>query len=109
MRTPLPLNRSSRASLLGTLSLMWIGSCSPGTPAAPTVDFMVPAKFAEVGDKTNNELRVDIARDYPDHVAFVRDLMHEFNLEEVEIPENPPSNSEPVPWTLTTVLLLISQ
>ena len=43
MRTPLPLNRSSRASLLGTLALMWIGSCSPGTPAAPTVDFMVPA------------------------------------------------------------------
>ena len=69
------------------------------------VDFMVPAKFAEVGDKTNNELRVDIARDYPDHVAFVRDLMHEFNLEEVEIPENPPSNSEPVTHQKVEVML----
>jgi NAD(P)H-dependent flavin oxidoreductase YrpB (nitropropane dioxygenase family) len=69
------------------------------------VDFMVPAKFAEVGDKTNNELRVDIARDYPDHVAFVRDLMQEFKLEEVEIPENPPSNSEPVTRQKVEVML----
>ena len=69
------------------------------------VDFMVPAKFAEVGDKTNNELRVDIARDYPDHVAFVRDLMQEFNLEEVEIPENSPSNSEPVTRQKVEVML----
>ena len=69
------------------------------------VDFMVPAKFAEVGDKTNNELRVDIARDYPDHVAFVRDLMQEFNLEEVEIPEKPPSNSEPITRQKVEVML----
>jgi nitronate monooxygenase len=69
------------------------------------VDFMVPAKFAEVGDKTNNELRVEIERDYPAHVAFVRDLMQEFNLPEVEIPENPPSNSEPITRQKVEVML----
>ena len=52
MRRPLPLNRSSRASLLGALALMWVGGCSPGTPGAPTVDFMVPggAGFHQVID-----------------------------------------------------------
>lgn len=69
------------------------------------VDFMVPAKFAEVGDKTNNELRVEIERDYPAHVAFVRDLLQEFNLPEVEIPENPPSNSEPITRQKVEVML----
>ena len=69
------------------------------------VDFMVPAKFAEVGGKTNNELRVEIARDYPKHVAFVRELMQEFKLVEVEIPENPPSNSEPVTRQKVEVML----
>ena len=69
------------------------------------VDFMVPAKFAEVGDKTNNELRVEIERDYPAHVAFVRDLLQEFNLPEVEIPESPPSNSEPITRQKVEVML----
>ena len=69
------------------------------------VDFMVPAKFAEVGDKTNNELRVEIERDYPAHVAFVCDLLQEFNLPEVEIPENPPSNSEPITRQKVEVML----
>ncbi len=69
------------------------------------VDFMVPAKFAEVGSKTNNEIRKDIERDYPDHVAFVRDLLQEFNLPEVEIPDEVPSNSEPTTREKVEVML----
>ena len=58
------------------------------------VDFMVPAKFADVGEKTNNEIRVDIERDYPQHVEFVKNLVDHFNLPEVEIPEKMPGESE---------------
>ena len=52
MRRPLRLNRSFRGNLLRALVLVWVGSCSPGTPGAPTVDFTVPggAAFDQVVD-----------------------------------------------------------
>ena len=58
------------------------------------VDFMVPAKFADVGDKTNIEIRKDIERDYPKHVEFLKSLAEQFNLPEVEVPEKVPGESE---------------
>ena len=58
------------------------------------VDFMVPAKFADVGDMTNIEIRAGIERDYPKHVDFVKSLIERFNLPDVEIPEKVPGESE---------------
>lgn len=58
------------------------------------VDFMVPAKFADVGDMTNIEIRAGIERDYPKHVEFVKSLIERFDLPEVEVPEKVPGESE---------------
>ena len=69
------------------------------------VDFMVPAKFAEVGDMTNIEIRKGIERDYPKHVEFVKGLVERFNLPEVEIPEEIPSESEHVTRQKVEVML----
>jgi NAD(P)H-dependent flavin oxidoreductase YrpB (nitropropane dioxygenase family) len=51
------------------------------------VDFMVPASLADVGRKTNSEVRKEIERDYPEHVEFVQHLIQQFNLPEVPVPE----------------------
>ena len=69
------------------------------------VDFMVPAKFADVGEKTNREIRLEIERDYPKHVAFVKNLMEQFNLSEVEVPEKYPGESEAMTRQRVEVML----
>ena len=58
------------------------------------VDFMVPAKFADIGQKTNKQIRAEIERDYPEHVQFVNSLIEQFNLPDVEIAEKQPGESE---------------
>ncbi len=69
------------------------------------VDFMVPAKFADVGEKNNNEIRADIERDYPEHVEFVRSLIQEFKLPDVEIPDKLPGESEAITRQKVEVML----
>ena len=69
------------------------------------VDFMVPAKFADVGQKTNIEIRAEIERDYPKHVAFLQSLLERFNLPEVEVPEKVPGESEAMTRQRVEVML----
>ncbi len=54
------------------------------------VDFLLPATLAEVGAHTNREIYVEIGRDYPQHVAFVDQLLRDFNLPDVDVPEKKP-------------------
>ncbi len=69
------------------------------------VDFMVPAKFADVGAKTNSEIRADIERDYPKHVLFVKTLIERFELPDVEVPVKVPSESEAMTRQRVEVML----
>jgi NAD(P)H-dependent flavin oxidoreductase YrpB (nitropropane dioxygenase family) len=54
------------------------------------VDFLLPATLAEVGARTNREIYVEIEREYPQHVAFVDQMLRDFNLPDVEVPEKKP-------------------
>ncbi len=47
------------------------------------VDLLLPVSMAEVGD-SRQEIRQQLERDYPQHVDFVRSLVHEFNLPDVK-------------------------
>lgn len=46
------------------------------------VDLLLPVSMAEVGD-SRPEIRQQLERDHPKHVAFVRSLAQEFNLPQV--------------------------
>ncbi|MBI4235790.1 MAG: nitronate monooxygenase [Chloroflexi bacterium] len=52
-------------------------------------DFMIPASLAEVGAQTSRQVYAQVQRDYPRHVAFVQELIREYNLSPVEIPDKP--------------------
>ena len=54
------------------------------------VDFLLPASLAEVGARTNREIYVEIEREYPQHVSFIDQLLRDFNLPDVEVPEKKP-------------------
>ncbi|MDA1096387.1 MAG: nitronate monooxygenase family protein [Chloroflexi bacterium] len=103
---PTPVELVAAVSNAGGLGVMGYGFSTPQefdqgirklrtlTDRPFGVDFMVPAKFADVGEKSNREIRADIERDYPKHVAFVKTLMEQFNLSEVEVLEKYPGESE---------------
>ncbi|MBI4233588.1 MAG: nitronate monooxygenase [Chloroflexi bacterium] len=48
------------------------------------VDLLLPATMAEVGVKSTHEVFRDLERSHPRHVAFVRQLLRDFNLPEVD-------------------------
>ncbi|MBI4235792.1 MAG: nitronate monooxygenase [Chloroflexi bacterium] len=54
------------------------------------VDFPIPASYAEAGAQSTREIRAILERDYPKHVAFVKGLLREHNLPEVEVADKPP-------------------
>ncbi|MBI4236327.1 MAG: nitronate monooxygenase [Chloroflexi bacterium] len=54
------------------------------------VDFSLPAKRAEMGAETRRQAWRALERDYPKHVAFVKDLIRQFNLPDPgEEPDEP--------------------
>ncbi|MFL2639998.1 MAG: NAD(P)H-dependent flavin oxidoreductase [Dehalococcoidia bacterium] len=54
------------------------------------VDFMLPAKLENVGERTNLEIHDDIKKEYPEHVKFIQRMIEELELKNVEIPESSP-------------------
>lgn len=67
------------------------------------VDFLLPATLAEVGARTNREIYVEIEREYPQHVAFVDQILRDFNLPDVEVPEKKPLSVEQIQEKLEVV------
>ena len=67
------------------------------------VDFMLPASLEEVGAKSNRDVYREIERDYPQNVAFVDQLIKDFNLPDVEVPERKPMSIDMIKSKLELV------
>jgi NAD(P)H-dependent flavin oxidoreductase YrpB (nitropropane dioxygenase family) len=57
------------------------------------VDFLLPASREEVTAQTHREVFAQLERDYPQHVAFVRDLARQYNLPDVAVSDEPPMST----------------
>ena len=68
------------------------------------VDFLLPATMADVGTKSNLEVYAELERDYPNHIAFVKELIREHTLPEVEVPELRPMSVAEIQRKIEVVL-----
>lgn len=64
---------------------------------------MLPASLEEVGAKSNRDVYREIERDYPQNVAFVDQLIKDFNLPDVEVPERKPMSIDMIKSKLELV------
>ena len=68
------------------------------------VDFLLPVSREEVGVRSRAELRSWLEREYPKHVAFVRELMREHDLPEVEPAGEQPMSTERIDRQIEVIL-----
>ncbi len=68
------------------------------------VDFLLPATRADVAAQSKREVYKQLERDYPKHVAMVKDLIGEHGLEEAEVSEGEPMSTEVINRQIEVVL-----
>jgi NAD(P)H-dependent flavin oxidoreductase YrpB (nitropropane dioxygenase family) len=100
---PSPPRLAAAVTNAGGLGVMGCGSRKPETidwcirefrklSSGPFgIDLLLPATMAEMQVETKAQMRERIAQEYPQHVAFVKRLIQELNLPEVELRDNDPA------------------
>ena len=68
------------------------------------VDFLLPATRAEVTADSDREVYRQLERDYPQHMALVKELIREHGLEEAEVSEREPMSTELINRQIEVVL-----
>ncbi len=68
------------------------------------VNFLLPASRAEVSATSTRELYRQIERDYPAHIALVKELVQELNLPDVEAPEDAPLSTSIIERQIEVIL-----
>jgi NAD(P)H-dependent flavin oxidoreductase YrpB (nitropropane dioxygenase family) len=99
---PSPPKLAAAVTNAGGLGVMGCGSRKPETiewcirefrklSSGPFgIDLLLPATMAEMQVTTKAQMRERVEHDYPEHVAFVKDLMQEFNLPDVKLQDSDP-------------------
>ena len=99
---PSPPRLAAAVTNAGGLGVMGCGSRKPETidwcirefkklSSGPFgIDLLLPATMADSQAESKGQLRERVTREYPAHVAFVRELMQEFRLAEVELKDTDP-------------------
>ena len=68
------------------------------------VDFLLPVTREEVGERNNAEIREWLATEYPKHVAFVKELMKQFDMPETDPREEAPMSAARIDRQIEVIL-----